>query len=90
MASRRRKPSIDAVVTFTHNGEKVIAKVLTTKFRPPRSMDYIWETDRGDRITTRGVPKDMKVLADPSPGVRSAADRIDIAKRVAASVMARL
>lgn len=65
--TNRRKPttSIDSVVTFTHDGEEVIATVARTQWSAA-GMTYVWRTDDDRTIMTQGVPNDVVVLVDPA------------------------
>jgi hypothetical protein len=65
-ARRKKAPSIDAVVTFKHDGTQVVAKVLRTQWKGG-GLKYIWETDKLGTIITPGLPKDLRVLEDPDP-----------------------
>jgi len=59
----KKRVSIDAVVTFKHQGKTVTARVKRTQWSP-KGTTYYWTTDRGKEITTQGVPKDARVVAD--------------------------
>lgn len=82
--ARRPRVSIDAVVTFKHQGESVVATVQRTQFLGGTQMRYFWKTEDGRVIQTEGVPKDMKVLADPARIVRRA-----LQERMAARLASR-
>lgn len=68
---KRKKPSIDAIVTFKHNGKSVVAKVKRSVWTGGDEMDYVWMTSDGKEIKTTGVPKDYDVLHDPGKKKRS-------------------
>ena len=70
-ARRRRvkRASIDAVLTFRHDGAPVLAVYASDQWNPGyTSRTITWRTDDGREIQTRDIPADADVLTDPSRG----------------------
>ena len=60
--SVRRAP-VDSIVTFEHEGGRVVAQVINSKWRgPKRPMLYVWMTSSGREITTEGLPPDTEIV----------------------------
>jgi len=67
----KRKPTIDAVVSFKHKGKNVTVKVKRTEFTDGKTMTYHWQpVDGGPTFKTDGVPKDYEVIDDVPRGSR--------------------
>lgn len=85
---RKPRVSIDAVVTFRHQGKPVLVTVQHAQWLGGDKMRYTWKTEDGQTFQTDGVPKDMKVLADPGRrGIRQAmrhpgAEKMTLRKRM--------
>ena len=56
--------SIDAVISFTHEGTSVVATVVCTQWNGGSSMLYIWCTTAGQLLETNGIPADAVLIAD--------------------------
>lgn len=62
---RKKRVSVDALIQFKHKGKTVTAKMVNSVWQGNKKpMLYTWLTSNGDEVTTEGVPKDRKVLAD--------------------------
>ena len=56
--------SIDAVVTFCHQGQDVTASVARTEYGAS-GMTYVWQpVDGSEQVRTQGIPRDSVVVAD--------------------------
>lgn len=65
MASR--KPSIDSVVTFIHEGTQVVARVEGTRWIfALKCCCYTWTLASGGTIETMGLPRGITVVCDPA------------------------
>ncbi len=66
--ARKKRVSIDAVVTFKHLGKNVTVRVERTQWNGPKDpMTYIWKDNRGKTYQTEGLPTDLKVVSDVAP-----------------------
>lgn len=62
---KAKKPSVDATISFEHEGKKVTVKMKRSVWTGGDEMDYVWTTSDGKEIKTKGVPRDFDVVSDP-------------------------
>lgn len=63
--ARKKRISVDAVVTFKVNGKKVTVKLDRSEWNGPKDpMTYTWKDEQGHTYQTEGLPKDLEVLSD--------------------------
>lgn len=62
--AKKKRLSVDSVISFKHQGKTRVVRIKNSKFKPPSSMMYTWlDVKDGSTFDTDGIPKGYKAVS---------------------------